>query len=259
MRRREPVESVVRRMSASRARATPKSRTLTRPSVGVDEHVGGLEVAVDEPLLVGVLDGVADLRDQCEPLARAEPLFAGVSRDGARVLDQLHRDERARAVEHRRDPGLEDLRDPRVLEAAQELALVREPARALGVRRPPDQHLEGDVSLRRALLGAVDLAHAAVTEQGDHAVAGDLFGQVGRAREGVVHGTPDQVACARSSAFVHGLRPTRTTGDESLRISRVSRSGSASRSRATGGDGTGRAGGAGAPPRRCAPARWRRR
>ena len=33
-----------------------------------DQDVGGLEVAVDDPLLVGVLHGVADRDEQLEPL-----------------------------------------------------------------------------------------------------------------------------------------------------------------------------------------------
>ena len=36
-----------------------------------DQHVGRLEVAVDDPLLVGVLDRLADRDEQLQPLAAA--------------------------------------------------------------------------------------------------------------------------------------------------------------------------------------------
>ena len=53
------------------ALATPKSITLGtgRPSCSVDQDVGGLEVAVDDPLLVGVLHRLADRR-RTAPAAR---------------------------------------------------------------------------------------------------------------------------------------------------------------------------------------------
>ncbi len=36
-----------------------------------DQHVGRLEVAVDDPLLMRVLDGLADRHEQLQPLPRA--------------------------------------------------------------------------------------------------------------------------------------------------------------------------------------------
>ena len=53
------------------ALATPKSMTLGTGDAVVerDQDVGGLEVAVDDPLLVGVLHGPADQDEQLQPLA----------------------------------------------------------------------------------------------------------------------------------------------------------------------------------------------
>ena len=70
----------------------------------------GLEVAVDDPLLVGVLHGLADLHEQFQSLPRREAVLVAIlgDRDAA---DQLH-DEvgpagvgRA-AVEHAGDVGM---------------------------------------------------------------------------------------------------------------------------------------------------------
>ena len=54
-----------------------------------DQHVGGLEVAVDDALLVGVLHGLADGDEQLQPLPRREPVLVAVLGDG-HALDQLH-------------------------------------------------------------------------------------------------------------------------------------------------------------------------
>ena len=52
------------------ALAMPKSMTLGTgmPSWSGDQDVRRLEVAVDDALLVGVLDGVADLDEKLQPL-----------------------------------------------------------------------------------------------------------------------------------------------------------------------------------------------
>ena len=55
------------------ALATPKSITLGTglPSWMHDQHVGRLDVAVDDAFLVGVLDRLADRDEQLQPLAEA--------------------------------------------------------------------------------------------------------------------------------------------------------------------------------------------
>ena len=57
------------------ALATPKSITLGTgtPSMQRDQHVRGLDIAVDDPLLVRVLHCLADQHEQLEPLGDGEP------------------------------------------------------------------------------------------------------------------------------------------------------------------------------------------
>ena len=64
-------ERLVGQPLAAMALATPKSMTLGTgpPSCIGDEDVRGLEVAVDDALLVRVLDALAELDEQLEPLA----------------------------------------------------------------------------------------------------------------------------------------------------------------------------------------------
>ena len=70
----KPVNSVLSVSCWPIALATPKSITLATGTAVVqrDQDVGRLEVAVDDPLLVGVLDRLADLDEQLQPLADVE-------------------------------------------------------------------------------------------------------------------------------------------------------------------------------------------
>ena len=67
------------------ALATPKSITLGT-GLAVDERdqdVGRLEVAVDDPLLVGVLHRLADRHEQLQPLPGREPGLVAELRSAA--------------------------------------------------------------------------------------------------------------------------------------------------------------------------------
>ena len=103
------------------ALAMPKSITFGTglPSCERDEDVRRLEVAVDDPLLVGVLDRLADRHEQLEPLARRELLLVAVLGD-RHALDEFH-DEVRPAVVGR--AGVEDLGDVRVVHQGQRLPL----------------------------------------------------------------------------------------------------------------------------------------
>ena len=67
------------------ALATPKSMTLgTGGAVDErDQDVRGLEVPVDDPLLVGMLHGAADQHEQLQPLGDRELLAVAVLGDRA--------------------------------------------------------------------------------------------------------------------------------------------------------------------------------
>ena len=72
-----------------------------------DEHVRRLDVAVDDPLQVGVLDGVADRDEQLQPLARRELVLVAVVGD-RHAADEFHHEVgpaalRGAGVEHAGD------------------------------------------------------------------------------------------------------------------------------------------------------------
>ena len=95
-----------------------------------DEHVRWLQVAMDDALLVRVLDGRAYLHEQRQPIARRKALAIAVVGDGGTV-DELHDKvrptfARRSCVEHRRDIGMihERQRLPLRLESGDDLARV---------------------------------------------------------------------------------------------------------------------------------------
>ena len=153
-----------RRPSASRSseRATglamPKSRTFTRPA-SPELDVGGLEVAVHDPLAVRLLERLRDLeRHRRPPLGRA----AGPRRSRSAsvcALDQLQ-DEVGRAVDH-----LEavDRRDVRVVQRGEQprLALEAAQARPRRSRRSSARALIATSRPSDGIEGAVDAAHPA--------------------------------------------------------------------------------------------------
>jgi hypothetical protein len=135
-----------------------------------DEHVGRLEVAVDDPLLVRVLHGLADQDEQLQPFPGREAMPVAVLGDG-HALDQLHHEVRAAG---RRAAGIEDLGDVRVVHHRQRLPLRFEPrddrTRVQAQLDDLDRHLARH-GLR--LLGAEDGTHAAFADLLEEAIGAD--------------------------------------------------------------------------------------
>ena len=69
----------------------PKVDDLRHGAVVVlgHQHVGGLEIAVNDSLLMGVLDRVTDVLEQCQSLAKIQPMLVTVLRD-RHTLDHFH-------------------------------------------------------------------------------------------------------------------------------------------------------------------------
>ena len=89
----------------------------------VHQDVGGLEVAVDDALVVGVLHRVAHPRQQLQAGRRASAaVAAGVLVQG-QAADELHGEERLAVLGQ---PGLVDLGDAGVVQPAEDLRLVGE-------------------------------------------------------------------------------------------------------------------------------------
>jgi hypothetical protein len=106
-----------------------------------DQDVPWLQVPVDYPPLVGMLDRRARLDEKSQARLQGEAVHLAVLRDG-RAPDQLHH-EVGEPV--RGDPAIQEAGNIGVVQGGQDLALGPEPAKdVLAVHSPADQ-LEGQL------------------------------------------------------------------------------------------------------------------
>ncbi len=145
-------------------------------AVAGELDVGGLQVAVDDTALVGVLEGLGDLAGDRQRLverqrAARQPIGQG------RALDQLHDQEAERRGRVRRLEGVEH-GDARVVERGQDLGLALEAAQPVGVGGDRlGQHLDRHLAVEPRVARPVDLAHAAGAERGEDFVGAEARAQ----------------------------------------------------------------------------------
>ncbi len=141
------------------------------------QHVGRLQVAVDDRLLVGVLNAVADLLEQLQTLLRGQAVAVAVLGD-RHALHVLHGEVGPAALGR---PGVEHLGHARMVHHRQRLPLGLEAGHdLLGVHAVLDD-LERDLASHRlGLLGEVDHAHAAFAETLQDAIGANSLGHGGR-------------------------------------------------------------------------------
>ena len=153
-----------------------------RPDVmHFDQHVTGLEIAVDHALLMRVLHAVAERDEQLQPLARRELLLIAVLRDRG-PLDQLHREVRSSRVGR---TGIEHLGDVRMIHQGQGLPFGLEPRHHFARVHAGLDDLQGHFAADGfSLRGHVHDAHAAFADLLQQLVGADLgagvFGESGR-------------------------------------------------------------------------------
>ena len=137
------------------------------------QDVGGLHVAMDDPLLVGVLDTLAGLDEELEAIANGELMEVAILRD-RNASDVFHGEVRPPVGSH---AGVQHLGDVRMGHDRQRLALgVEAGDDLLGVHAQLD-HLERHLAAYRfLLLGEVDGSHASLAEGRDDSVGADAVG-----------------------------------------------------------------------------------
>ena len=132
----------------------------------VDEDVLRLDVAVDDALVVRVLQRVAHLAHDAERLLRLD-LARAHHLPQVRAVDVLHHE----VVQAACDARVVDVDDRRVVEARQRAPLAREALREGRVaRRIGWQHLDRHRALQPLLHGLVDRAHPAAPDELDELV-----------------------------------------------------------------------------------------
>ena len=206
----KPVKSVFSVSCPPVALATPKSMTLgTGDAVDErDQDVGGLEVPVDDPLLVRVLHRPADQDEQVEPSSGMERLAVAVVGDRD-ALDQLHDEVGAARVG---GAGVEDLGDVGVVHQRQGLAFGLEAGDDLaGVHARLDDLQRHPAADRVRLLGHEDDAHAPLADRLQQLVgADDRAGALGRAGDSWTTVGPG-MGCSRKLPRSHRASSSRST------------------------------------------------
>ena len=133
-------------------------------AVTTDDHVGGLDVAMDDAGGVRGREGRRHLDGDVDGLGDRQELDqALVERD---ALDVFHREVAAPVG------GLAeqvDVRDVRMAQGRGGARLPLEPREVVRLHRAAMEHLDGDVAVEPQVAGEIDLPHAAAAEQ-----AGDL-------------------------------------------------------------------------------------
>ena len=93
----------------------------------VHHDIGRLKIAVDDPLLVPMVDGVTGLGEQPQSVVYTELLIIGVRNDALRPWDVLHGEVRHTSMAIVVHAGLIDLSDVRVPQARQDLRFELKP------------------------------------------------------------------------------------------------------------------------------------
>ena len=127
-----------------------------------DQDVRGLDVAVDEALLVRRVERIGDLGEELDRASRLEGALLGEDLREVAALDVAHGEEEDAVLLAR----LEDRDDVRVVEGGGDLRLPQEALpETLVLRELGGDHLERDLAAEPGFLGAVDRAHAAAADE----------------------------------------------------------------------------------------------
>jgi hypothetical protein len=139
------------------------------PAVSGQEEVLRLEVAVDDPLVMGGRETARDLGRVVEGSCRGEGTPPQPPPQGL-AFEQLEDDEWCPVVL----ASVEDHEDVGMVQCARGLRLLREAPLTIGITQPVlVQDLDGDLAGEAGIAGAVDLAHPSRTERREDLVGPD--------------------------------------------------------------------------------------
>src|SRR5262249_12931455 len=134
------------------------------------QYVGRLQIAMNDALLMGMLDRVAHGHEDSEPGARIQLTALAILRDGL-AAHEFHDEVRASSV---RCPAIEDTGNVRVVHQGQGLLLGPESGNDLTRIHPQLDDLNGHVTSHGSLLlRQIDCAKSAFAYQLDNAVWAD--------------------------------------------------------------------------------------
>ena len=163
----------------------------------VDQDIGGLEVAMEDVLVVRGAEPGAELARDLEPALLRKASHAPEQRRQVLAADVLHREERPPV--HLAD--VVDAANVRVRDPSRDPELFVEQREPMRIRRELfGKELERDLLLQCEVLHAVDLAHAALADHADHAIA--TGEDVSRLEVGAARGRGRRGRAARAERLV---------------------------------------------------------
>ena len=172
------------------------------------QDIGGLDISVDDPLLVRMLDCVADRNEQLQAFSHGQPMVIAILRDMA-ASHQFHDEIGEPAFSH---AGVEDLGDTHVVHHGERLPLRLEPCHDLfGIHARFD-----DLHRHAAFDGMLLVAHVDDPHPSFANRLQELVGTDARPREVAWIVTPDRwplqfsghsrISCAVATCrFLHGI------------------------------------------------------
>lgn len=174
-------------------------------ALAVDQHVRRLEVAMDEPGVVGGQEPATGLDERVEDLLRRSRSLLEPRPQG-RARDQLHREDDVLPDHHH----VEDVHDVGMRQAGHRLGLAPQPDVARLALRHRVQELDRDPSVELGIVRRIHRAHASLTQRVEDHVAA----HAGAAREHVLErdhpgGRPRLAGGARLAALAQGDRRDR--------------------------------------------------
>ena len=135
-----------------------------------DEDVGGLEIAMNDGFLVGVLDGFTDLNEEAQTIGKRQLSLVAILGDG-KALNVFH-DEVGLSAES--GAGIENLGNAGMIHDGKRLAFRLEALKSDGVEHAGANELQGDLTANgRGLFGKPHLTHATFTKNFEQAVRAD--------------------------------------------------------------------------------------
>ena len=152
----------------STAFASPKSRTLTVPSL-VSAIFAGFQIPMNDSFLMGGFERLCDLPGDPERLLDRNP----AARDALVQALAVHEFENKELLPVEFVEAV-DLRDMRMIQGGEELGFATEASDTIRIVRERYGHdLERDFPSELGVFRAIDFAHAAAAEQGDDLVAAE--------------------------------------------------------------------------------------
>jgi hypothetical protein len=133
------------------------------------QHIAGLQIAVDDPAIVGVLHRVADPDHHLQALDDRATLRPGPFIERSAV-DVFHGEERTQSPVGLRHARLVHVSDGWMLQPGEQIRLALKPLGGLRYAQPAVQHLYRYAATRAVLFGLVHRTHPADADQPFNAI-----------------------------------------------------------------------------------------